>query len=124
MNMSFMKTEPQVLSQDKDVTRRKNWRHLRVGQRIQPIRKGMGLKEGEKVELLGCPVIIVGVRRERLNKMILEPEYGKSEARREGFPHLDGAGFVKFFCEELGCKPGDYITRIQFKYETRLRTER
>lgn len=118
MNMSFMLTTGQIETQDKDVTRRIGWKHLKKGQRIQPIEKGQGLKKGEKIVLVGCPIIVDDVRRERLSKMTTEPQYGAAEANREGFPMLDGEGFVRMFCEHNACTPSQWVTRIQFHYET------
>jgi hypothetical protein len=54
--MSFSLTTDQVLAQTKTVTRRFGWDSLKPGDIIQPIRKGMGLKRGQKQELLGCPI--------------------------------------------------------------------
>lgn len=109
-------------SQDKDVTRRIGWKNLKAGQTIVPVVKCQGLKPGEKVTPLACgKIIAVDVRRERLDRMVTEPEYGAAEAKREGFPYLDGRGFVDMFCEHMKCRPSQWITRLQFRYETPIR---
>lgn len=101
------------LSPIKDVTRRLGWKNLKVGERLQVCEKCQGLKPGEALVRI-CVIEVVSVRRERLNKM--KAEYGIAEAFREGFPHLDGAGFVKMFCEHMDCQPSTAVTRIEFKY--------
>lgn len=115
--ISVALTAPQILDLSKDVTRRLGWLHARAGDLIQPVRKCMGLKPGEKVEKIGLPVRVIGVRRERLDCMIYNPAYGLAECRREGFPHFEPAEFVDFFCmSHKGCKPSTEITRIEFVY--------
>jgi hypothetical protein len=114
-NMSYAKTTQQFLNGTKDVTRRLGWRNVRVGQVIQGVLKGMGLKPGEKIQPLRL-IVVREVSFEPLRRMIDEPEYGRIEAIREGFPHLDGAGFVAMFCDGIGATPETEITRITFRY--------
>lgn len=117
-NISCALTAPQILDQSKDVTRRLGWLHLKVGDLIQPVKKCMGLKPGEKIEKLGPPVRVVSVRRERLDLVDSLDSYGPDECRREGFPHMTGAEFVAMFCAtHKGCTPATEITRIEFAYE-------
>ena len=115
-NISFSMTTPQVRSQQKDVTRRLGWEFLKVGDRLQGCVKCMGLKKGEKLEVLAV-IEVVKVSREPLRDMLDNYLYGISECRREGFPYLTPAEFVDFFCAgHKGCTPDTIITRIQFRY--------
>lgn len=120
--MSFALTEAQVLAQTKGVTRRLGWLHLKVGDLVQPVRKGMGLKPGEKIVTLGPPIRIVGLRREPLRTMLDMPgTYGFDECRLEGFGKHQTlqwpSEFVSFFCgSHRGCTPDTVITRIAFEY--------
>lgn len=119
-NISCALTTPQILDQSKDVTRRMGWLHLKPGDLIQPVKKCMGLKPGEKIETLGGPVRVVSVRRELLRRIIDEAQnYGRYECVREGFSDLSPAQFVSMFCSmHKGCTPETVITRIEFNYET------
>jgi hypothetical protein len=116
--MSFALTTSQVLDKSKDVTRRLGWLNLKPGDLIQPVKKCMGLKPGEKVEKLRRPVRVVSVRRERLDEMTSRLHYGIDECRREGFPRMLPTDFVAMFCSShKGCKPDSVVTRIEFTYE-------
>lgn len=117
-NMSFALTEPQVLAQTKDVTRRVGWDFLKVGDFLQPVRKCMGLKAGEKIVKIGGPIEVVGKHREPLNTLVhATAAYGPTECRREGFPDLTPEEFVAMFCRtHRGCLPQHFITRIEFRY--------
>lgn len=117
-NMSFALTTGPVLAQTKDVTRRLGWKHLKAGEIVQPVKKCMGLRPGEKIERIGPPVRALLHRREALNTMSMCPEYGYREVRREGFPNLSPAQFVEMFCDtHKACQPGSEITRIEFSYD-------
>ena len=116
-NMSFMLTRQQVLDHSKTVTRRMGWKRLLPDCQIQPVAKGMGLKLGEKIERIGLPVLIVCVEFEPLCRMTDDPEYGKAECIKEGFPDLTPSEFIDMFCNShKGCLPGTEVTRIEFKY--------
>lgn len=120
-NISFALTTEQVLQQTKDVTRRQGWEFLKVGDILQPVKKCMGLKPGEKIQRLGCPIRVVGVQRERLDLMLTDFEYGYEEVRREGFENHpdygDPGAWVGMYCaSHKGCKPERVITRIEFEY--------
>lgn len=111
-----MLTTDQVLAESKDVTRRLKWNTLAAGQMLQGVRKGMGLKKGEKVQKLKV-MRIKSVRRERLDEMTRRPDYGREECRREGFPEMSPAEFVVFFCaSHEGCHPWTKVNRIEFEY--------
>lgn len=107
-NISFALTTPQFLAGSKTVTRRLGWKFVRPGDRLMAIEKGQGLKKGEKVKRLG-EIEVQAVSRERLNWI------GPSDVCWEGFMGSTQAQFIQFFCEANGCKPSDWVTRIQFK---------
>lgn len=107
-NISFALTTPQFLAGTKTVTRRMGWQFLKAGDRLCAIEKGQGLKKGEKVKRLG-EIEVVSVSRERLNQI------GRSDVCWEGFMGWEPSEFVQFFCRANGCKPSDWVTRIQFK---------
>jgi hypothetical protein len=116
-NMSFALTEPQILAQTKDVTRRLGWDFLKVGDLLQPIRKGMGLKRGETIVKIGGPIKVARKDRERLDTLLKAAHYRFSECSREGFPIMKPDEFVEMFCRtHRGCTPERVITRIEFTY--------
>ncbi len=113
--MSFLITTEQFLARSKTVTRRLGWQHCRVGQVITAVEKGQGLRKGERVRVLGT-IKVVDVRTEVLGRMRFDPDYGRAEAVLEGFPDLDGPGFVAMFCKANRCLPARPVRRIQFEY--------
>lgn len=120
-NMSFALTTGQMQAQTKDVTRRLGWEFLKVGDFLQPVKKCMGLRPGEKIEKVCGPIMVIGLRREPLNMMTTDVDYGLAECIREGFPapHVNHwpSEFVAMFCAtHRGCTPGRVITRIEFKF--------
>jgi hypothetical protein len=120
-NMSFALTTQQVLDHSKDVTRRLGWVFLKEGDLLRPVKKCMGLRPGEKLDVLTDPIRVVTVRRERLDLMTADIEYGFRECEREGFGgHPDyrwPSAFVGMFCAtHKGCTPATVITRIEFAY--------
>ncbi len=115
-NISVALTEQQVLLRQKDVTRRLGWQKLQAGTLLQPIRKGQGLKKGEKVTKVGGPVRVLSVRREPLRQLLDDQTYGLAEVVREGFPGLTPRQFVVFFMASHDCLAYDLVTRIEFKY--------
>lgn len=122
-NMSFALTTDQVRAGTKTVTRRLGWLNLKPGQIVRPVRKAMGLRPGERIEPLRAPLRVVSVRREPLNRMIDDIDYGLEECKREGFgdhPQLCWpTQFVSFFCStHKGCLPEHEVTRIEFEYLT------
>lgn len=115
-NISFALTRRQYEDGSKDVTRRLKWLNLKDGDLLCPVAKAMGLKPGEQIERLSPPLIRVWPRREPLRRMIDEPDYGREECRREGFPGMTPGEFVEFFCaSHKGCTPDSEITRIEFE---------
>lgn len=124
-NMSFALTTAQILDQSKDVTRRLGWEFLKIGDLLQPVKKCMGLRPGETIQRLGCPIRVVGLRREPLSMMTEDLDYGFNEVRREGFAdhptYRWPSEWVVMFCgSHKGCMPLTVITRIEFAYEVPL----
>lgn len=111
--MSFALTEAQLLDGSKDVTRRLGWQNLRVGEIVIAIRKGMGLRPGEKQVVLGM-IQIRAVTRERICRITL------ADCRREGFPDLKPIEFVHFFCQANGCRLDAEVTRIEFEFSPQV----
>jgi hypothetical protein len=107
-NISFALTERQFLDGSKLVTRRIGWRTLTAGTLLQAVRKGMGLKKGEKAHKLGV-IRVTNVRRERLDAITAD------DCAREGFPEMTPVEFVAMFCREMGCKPETMVGRIEFE---------
>ena len=80
--MSFSMTPTQIVDGSKTVTRRHadTWRTIRAGDLIVPIRKGQGLKRGERQEpLIDGRLIVTSVRLEPLASVDAD------EMRDEGF---------------------------------------
>lgn len=120
-NMSFALTVDQIMKGTKDVTRRLGWLKLKPGDQVQPCLKCMGLRPGEKIQKLRSPLIVVSVRRERLDLMLTDREYGFAEVRREGFANHPTycwpSEWVAMFCAtHKGCTPETVVTRIEFAY--------
>lgn len=120
-NMSFALTKPQMQRQTKFVTRRLGWEFLKVGDLLQPIEKGMGLKPGEKIVQVCGPIRVTHKRRERLDLLTHDLDYGFVECAMEGFPaphpYQWPSEFVRMFCAtHKGCTPERVITRIAFEF--------
>lgn len=109
-----MLTTRQFREQTKTVTRRKGWKFVKVGDVLMGCEKCQGLGKGGRVNRLG-QIRVKSVRYEQLAVMLVEP-YGSTEARLEGFPELDGAGFVNMFCEHMQCDESEAVTRIEYEY--------
>lgn len=106
--ISFSMTEPQFLDGSKTVTRRLGWKTLEAGTHLIAIRKGMGLKRGEKQVVLG-EIEVTSVLLVPLKMM------SRREAALEGYPGMTGAEFVRMFCRKMRCTPDTIVTRIEFK---------
>jgi hypothetical protein len=120
-NMSFALTKPQMLAQTKRVTRRLGWEFIKVGELLQPVEKCMGLKPGEKIVKIGPPIRVTDKRREPLDMLTADADYGFAECALEGFqePHVCHwpSEFVSMFCRtHSGCTPGRVVTRIKFEF--------
>ena len=113
-NMSFMLTTQQIRDRTKTVTRRRGWQNVKVGEILNACVQCQGLKRGEKVEVI-CQIRVLVVRRERLDALVKDLEYGKSEVVREGFA-CGPYGFVALFSSRMKCQFSALVTRIEFEY--------
>lgn len=78
----------------------------------------MGLKFGEKIDVIKAPIRVVSLKREPLSALLADEQYGLSECAKEGFPNLTVEQFIQMFCEShKGCTPDTPLTRIEFSYE-------
>lgn len=115
--ISFALTKDQIRNRTKTVTRRVRWLKLKPFTHLDGVEKAMGFKPGTTGNIRWLDSIYtLSVLREPLQALIDDPDYGRAEAIKEGFPHLDGAGFVKMFCDDLKSKPNAVLTRIEFCY--------
>jgi len=108
-NMSFFLTTEQIKARTKTVTRRFGWWKLKPGDLVCAVRKGMGLKKGEKIERLAT-LRIVSTRREPLDAITW------GDCDREGFSGMMPADFVLMLTKHYGCNPYDMVNRIEFEY--------
>ena len=108
--MSFALTTDQVRARTKTVTRRFGWWFLKPGDLVQPVRKSMGLKRGEKAERIGCPIRIVATRAEMLADITAE------DCVLEGFPQMQPHEFVLMLCDGNYALSYGTVNRIQFEY--------
>jgi len=115
--MSFALTTNQIIARTKTVTRRTGWADLKPGTLIRAVRKGMGLRKGEKIEPLAV-LCVVDVSRDRLDSMMrLDSIGGAGECTEEGFPDMVPREFIEMFCgSHKGCTPETIVTRIAFRY--------
>jgi hypothetical protein len=122
-HISFALTADMIRAQTKTVTRRLGWRTLGAGTLLQPVIKTQGMKRGERVTKIDAPIRVVSVRRERLDALLSDLDYGILEVQREGFerhPMVQGSphAFVDYFCNANRCARDTEITRIEFEYFT------
>lgn len=109
-NISFAMTVDQLRDGSKDVTRRFGWKHLKPGDQLCAIEKGMGLKRGESVRRLGV-ITVVDVRTEPLSAIT------QDDVVREGFPDMSVADFVVMFSCKMRCERDAPVRRIEFTFE-------
>lgn len=114
-NMSFSMTTEQIRDHSKTVTRRLGWLFLSRGDLVQPVEKAQGLKKGERVKKIGCPIRIVFVNRERLDVVT------RGDIWCEGFRYLSKPKFISMFCKANRCSPDTIVTRIVFEYTRRTK---
>ena len=107
--MSFSMTTDQFRAKTKTVTRRLGWKFLKPGDLVNGVKKAMGLKKGEKIEVLSM-IEIKSTRWEPLNKIT------KSDCIKEGFPEFEPADFIKMICDHYKVKPDVPVNRIEFEY--------
>lgn len=115
MNMSFSLTTEQYRNRTKTVTRRIGWHNAKVNQVCRAVEKAQGLRKGEHQVQLGFHKWI-SLRWERLDKMLTDPEYGRGEVIKEGFPEMTPAEFVEMFCKANKCTPSTKVHRMEFEY--------
>jgi len=118
-NISFSLTTQQVRDKTKTVTRRMGWWNLKEGEILNACVKCMGLKPGEKIEVI-CQIRVISTRREKLNRMMEDLNYGFDEVKKEGFGEGEinrPSAFIHFFCaSHKGCTPDSAVNRIEFSY--------
>ena len=125
-NMSFFLTTAQVREGTKTVTRRLGWDFLQPGDRACAVVKGQGIPKGgsiERIRIIEC----VSNRAEPLWRMLLDPDYGKQEAVKEGFPEMDGLEFVEMLIKHHTSKRkvvdrNTAPNRIEFRYVDEARS--
>ena len=108
--ISFSKTIEAFRERRKTVTRRIGWTNLKPDTFLNAVEKAQGLKKGEKMKWLGG-IIVKDIRREPLADLLTDPDYGKAEMIKEGFPGMNPREFIKLFPEGA-----DMVTRIEFEY--------
>lgn len=105
-----MLTFQQVIDEIKTETRRLGWWFLKPGDLICLVKKGMGLKKGEKLERLKI-VEVISKEYEPLNHIT------KEGVIREGFPGKSVDWFIDFFCKShKNCTPYTIVNVIKWKY--------
>jgi len=120
--MSFSATKEQVRRREKTVTRRLAWLDMKPGGLFVPVERAMGLKKGEKHVILWPLCRCISNIPECLNRLVLDPEYGRLEMIREGFPGMDPVEFVAMFIRmnhldrETYSPDTQVIRRIEFEY--------
>ena len=109
-NMSFMLTTEQVRNHSKTVTRRTGWHFLKIGDIVNAVEKGMGLKKGEKVRRI-CQIRIKSIRWG-------EPLYriSKEDCVKEGFPEMAPDDFIDMFCKHNKVRAMCPVNRFEFEY--------
>jgi hypothetical protein len=125
--MSVALTEQAVVERRKTVTRRLGWHALKAGDQLQLCRKVMGRRrpDGTVEPLVRLALVeVVEVRRERLwditdEDIALEvvpvDEHDFDEFYGDtGQPTV--GSWVTWFCEQMGCRPDDHVTRIEWRY--------
>lgn len=111
--IAFTMTPEQILARTKTVTRRasSHWMRLQRGDVLRAIRKGQGLKRGEKAETLGW-IRVVGVSRIRVD------DVSTDDVIREGFGAMPIADFIAQLktIARPKLKSFHQVTRIEFEY--------
>ena len=109
-NMSFAMTTEQIRSRAKTCTRRLGWLFAKIGDVVQPVVKGQGLKKGEHVEYINGPIRFTKVRREPLWWIT------RADIVWEGFQGMAWDEFIAMFCKANRCGPQTCVTAIYFEY--------
>ena len=112
-----MLTKKQIRERTKTVTRRLGWLNLKPGDHFMGCEQCQGIPKGGHVVDLG-EMVCISNRRERLDRLLTEPEYGAAEVVKEGFPELTPAQFVEMFCGHMKVTPETVCNRIEIDYIT------
>lgn len=107
--MSFALTTEQILNRTKTVTRRFGWWNLKPGEILNACVKCMGLRKGEKIEVIR-QIRVISTQREQLYKI------SNTDVRREGFPVWNRMDFLEFFVDTHNCDGLVEVNRIEFEY--------
>lgn len=116
--MGFQHSLAQVRNHSKTVTRRLGWKFLTLADMLYACEKSMGLRKGEK-KIIYETLQPICLRWEPLNRMIVNPEYGRQECIKEGFPHLSPKEFVDMVLKMHRAEkltPESLIHRIEYKF--------
>jgi hypothetical protein len=108
-NMSFFRTQEQILNRTKTVTRRRGWKSLKPGEHFMAVVKTMGLGKGGKMEAI-AELICVSNRTIRVTAIT------RADVRREGFGEMNALEFIEMFCSHIRVAPKDKVQRIEFEY--------
>ena len=108
-NMSFALTTEQIRNRTKTVTRRFGWWNLKPGEILNACVKCMGLRKGEKIEVIR-QIRVISIQREQLYKI------SKADVNREGFPAWNRIDFLDFFMHTHNCDGLAEVNRIEFEY--------
>jgi len=109
-NMSFMLKPQQIIDETAFATRRLGWWFLKRLDLVCAVKKGMGLKKGEKVVRLKT-IIILSTYPQELNKITVR------DVELEGFPGKSPEWFIDFFCtSHKRCFPNTIVNVINFTY--------
>lgn len=110
-------TTAQFRAKEKTVTRRFGWWNAKAGDVYNGVEKAMGLKKGEKINVLHG-IRVISAEPEPLGAMLDRPDGGYDELAKEGFPF--GIRCPREFVETLARKSGktlaDPVMRIEFTY--------
>lgn len=103
-------TVEQIRNRTKTVTRRTGFADIKAGEIVRAVRKSMGLKKGERQEVLAY-LVVTDVRTEPLIDITGE------DVGREGFVDMPQTDFVDLFCRMAGVNnPWMKVRRIEFRY--------
>lgn len=113
--MSFALTTRQMRERSKWVTRRTGWANLKPGTLLLAVTKTMGLKRGERAEVLGT-IRVKSVRQEELGALT-DYGYGEGEMVLEGFPGRDPGDFIDWLMRlSPGVSCQTVVSRIEFEH--------
>lgn len=112
-NISFALTTPQLLAEQKFVTRRLGWKRIKIGVVHNAVDQIMGFKKGEHPNTL-TQIVPIYAMGEKLSRITTFLDYGEKEVFLEGFKDMSPNDFVEFFCDHNKCETTREINRIAF----------